>query len=359
MTEQRWVTRFLGISVGLTFGALASVSTAQADPCGTPTEMVKAIWEEYEKRAGDEGCSSELCFEEKDKYLTIVEEFIEAWNKAQGNSPLTIGPRRLEVGSVQGGNVVFTRKFISPPLNAPLDVSLTKLGKRAETDVNICLYPNDDRTTAASVESFTVPGGPGNAGWSWDQTLTNAKGHVVAISLNAGPGIQAMKYRLETRLHQQSEPQYVSYEMNVNRPGEDYQSFDLRRADPELCAKACEEEEKCEAYTYVKPGIQGDQARCWLKDGVPNARGSDCCVSGVKESDLPQNLHVNRPGQDYRNFTLSSADPAKCANACASEDNCEAYTYVKPGIQGDQARCWLKDGVPGTQQKEGRISGTK
>ncbi len=71
-------------------------------------------------------------------------------------------------------------------------------------------------------------------------------------------------------------------EPNRDRPGMDYRNFDLSEARPELCQTACESDPRCKAYTYVKPGVQGPQARCWLKSGVPNAVANECCISGVK-----------------------------------------------------------------------------
>lgn len=72
-------------------------------------------------------------------------------------------------------------------------------------------------------------------------------------------------------------------ETDVNRLGSDYKSFDLPDADAELCRAACDDDPKCKAFTYVKPGIQGARAKCWLKDPVPAARPNEgCCVSGVK-----------------------------------------------------------------------------
>lgn len=74
----------------------------------------------------------------------------------------------------------------------------------------------------------------------------------------------------------------VTLEPDTNRPGMDYRSFDLQDARPELCRQACERDEKCRAYTYIKPGIQGPNARCWLKSGIPAPKKGGCCVSGVK-----------------------------------------------------------------------------
>lgn len=74
----------------------------------------------------------------------------------------------------------------------------------------------------------------------------------------------------------------VSREPRTDRPGSDYRNFNLAEARPALCAAQCEADYACRAYTYVRPGVQGPQARCWLKGSVPAPRPSDCCVSGTK-----------------------------------------------------------------------------
>jgi hypothetical protein len=79
----------------------------------------------------------------------------------------------------------------------------------------------------------------------------------------------------------------VTMEFNTNRPGQDYKNFELDTPDPELCQKACANDSNCQAYTYVKPGIQGAKARCWLKKAVPPTRSNKCCVSGVKKPENP------------------------------------------------------------------------
>jgi len=75
-----------------------------------------------------------------------------------------------------------------------------------------------------------------------------------------------------------------SYEINTNRPGSDYRNFNLSSADPSLCSQACEQDQRCASFTYVKPGMQGKSARCWLKDAVPDPVRDGCCYSGVKPS---------------------------------------------------------------------------
>jgi hypothetical protein len=69
---------------------------------------------------------------------------------------------------------------------------------------------------------------------------------------------------------------------DTDRPGNNYRNFDLAQPDPDFCLEACQKESRCKAFTYVKPGVQGPKARCWLKDAVPPAKPSDCCVTGVK-----------------------------------------------------------------------------
>ncbi|MGZ8911086.1 MAG: PAN domain-containing protein [Methylococcaceae bacterium] len=72
-------------------------------------------------------------------------------------------------------------------------------------------------------------------------------------------------------------------EFNIDRPGQDFQNFDLQNADPAVCKQACDQNPSCKAWTYVNPNMtQGPNPRCWLKTGVPNPLNSTCCVSGVK-----------------------------------------------------------------------------
>ncbi len=77
-------------------------------------------------------------------------------------------------------------------------------------------------------------------------------------------------------------PPARAMEPGVNRNGSDIENMDLSSADPALCAAECDRNEKCLAWTYVKPGVQGPNARCWLKSPVPDGHADDCCTSGVK-----------------------------------------------------------------------------
>lgn len=74
----------------------------------------------------------------------------------------------------------------------------------------------------------------------------------------------------------------AAFEVDVERPGSDYRSFDLATPRPEACRDTCLIEPQCVAFTYVNPGAQGPTARCWLKSAAPPATPNPCCVSGVK-----------------------------------------------------------------------------
>jgi PAN domain len=76
-----------------------------------------------------------------------------------------------------------------------------------------------------------------------------------------------------------------TFEPNTDRMGSDYRSFDLPAPNPQLCEQTCMNESVCRAWTFVLPGFQGPQARCWLKNSIPAATASDCCTSGIARQD--------------------------------------------------------------------------
>lgn len=71
-------------------------------------------------------------------------------------------------------------------------------------------------------------------------------------------------------------------EPNFDRPGTDFRNFDMASDDPWVCESACNGDRRCKSWTYVKPGVQGPKARCWLKAGIPPMRSNACCTSGIK-----------------------------------------------------------------------------
>ncbi len=72
----------------------------------------------------------------------------------------------------------------------------------------------------------------------------------------------------------------VSFEQDTNRAGGDFTSFEAIGERLEICRDACAAESSCVAYTYVRSGLQGPRAMCWLKSSVPEPRMEGCCISG-------------------------------------------------------------------------------
>ena len=81
--------------------------------------------------------------------------------------------------------------------------------------------------------------------------------------------------------HAAAQSRFFTFEQNIDRPGRDYSNAPSRGASD--CSFACQVENRCRAWTYVRPGIQGPSGRCWLKNVVPGAVRNNCCTSGVRK----------------------------------------------------------------------------
>jgi hypothetical protein len=108
---------------------------------------------------------------------------------------------------------------------------------------------------------------------------------------------------------------------------------------PFICAFDCVSNDACNGWTWVNPGIQGPDPVCWLKTSLTAVGPSTCCTSGGVGD-----LNVDRPGGDYNHFFMDT--PHHCLDACSSDPQCAAWSWVKPGIQGPSGVCWLKNTMP-------------
>lgn len=144
-----------------------------------------------------------------------------------------------------------------------------------------------------------------------------------------------------------------------NLPGSDYANFPTNSQ--VLCRNTCGGDARCQAWTWVKPGVQGPAGRCWLKSPEPALVRDSCCASGshknIQPSALKAEARTNRPGRDYRNLAMDSW--AACEATCADEARCTAWSYVRPGIQGPRGQCWLKSAVPFPIDDANVVSGVK
>jgi hypothetical protein len=145
----------------------------------------------------------------------------------------------------------------------------------------------------------------------------------------------------------------------VNLPGNDYANFDAPSAF--VCRTTCGGESRCQAYTFVKPGIQGPSGRCWLKHTLPAIVKDGCCDSGprkfIAKRDLRAEGKINRPGLDFKNFETNSWK--QCEAACTEDGICASWTHVRPGVQGASGRCWLKNSVARPVPDANTVSGVK
>lgn len=86
----------------------------------------------------------------------------------------------------------------------------------------------------------------------------------------------------------------------------------------------------------------------------PNVKADNAALdSGM----APDEYNVDRPGSDYKNYPSSIF--SHCRRDCAGDGACKAWTWVKPGLQGTSARCWLKNAVPPGRPAQGIVSGVK
>lgn len=96
---------------------------------------------------------------------------------------------------------------------------------------------------------------------------------------------------------------------NTDRPGSDYSRTALSRADPHLCAQQCLADGKCLSFTYVRPGQQGSNAVCYLKNKSPAKVVNTCCDSGVVRSSSVPHSHVPVPHRPYLTATGRDGGP--------------------------------------------------
>jgi hypothetical protein len=142
-------------------------------------------------------------------------------------------------------------------------------------------------------------------------------------------------------------------------PGSDYANFSASAA--AVCRNTCGGDSRCQAWTWVKPGIQGPTGHCWLKHRLPTLVRNPCCNSGARANiakrDLRAEDRTDRPGADYQNFVLDAWKT--CEAACADDRTCAAWTYARPGLQGPRGHCWLKASVPAPVDNPHTVSGVK
>jgi|SRR5690554_4737819 len=149
----------------------------------------------------------------------------------------------------------------------------------------------------------------------------------------------------------------AALEGGVCRPGSTFRTITGEAAQPQACREICRNLMDCMAFTFMSSPTE--TTHCELKHSVPEAMtGPESdpkgCVSWVNpraSARIAQleaqrfELRSQRPGENLREFAMDQADPALCQKACDNLRDCQAFTYTRPGYDGEQARCALKTEV--------------
>jgi len=67
----------------------------------------------------------------------------------------------------------------------------------------------------------------------------------------------------------------------VNFPGMDIAGSDTPNDGGTICLQSCQANTQCRAFSWVRPGMQGPNAKCWLKGGVPVGQPDPNVNSGI------------------------------------------------------------------------------
>lgn len=257
---------------------------------------------------------------------------------------------RATVGKLPNGQPLVATAWVSDSLQLPLRLETMGI---IQENRNLTLGPQPAhlfeipagfaRTSGRTMPFSGVPGQGGQVGG----------GGMPATGTLAGAGGPAWK-------------------LNTNLAGGDYRVIDMATSNPTACKAACDNEVRCKSWTLVKPEAPGGMGYCFLKDMVPEANTEGCCISGLKGaggsvggsvgglvSTHQVEMNINRGGEDYRDFIPTRASALLCAEACAKDARCKAWTWVKNVVEPPTGHCWLKTPAPEPAQDECCISGLK
>ena len=169
----------------------AGVPAANAQDCNVPTavaSLIKQLRDECKKLEGDQANTS-TCTSKRASFLKLVD----AWNRLVSGSSLQIGPRDMEFGSVQTGNLLapadrrFISQLIEPEKGVTISVKKTGDGK-ADCIVNICAV--DLNTGAETKLSRDTIDGNAAVGTEVKRSFTSAQvGNKIVIVRLDGKGV--------------------------------------------------------------------------------------------------------------------------------------------------------------------------
>src|SRR3954453_7348895 len=118
--------------------------------------------------------------------------------------------------------------------------------------------------------------------WAFSYPATENAGAVCWLKSRVLPRIAASCCVSGGRGAGGIEPRGGPIEFSIDRIGGDYRHFDMQ-PDPtgKSCQAACEAEEGCRAWSYLRGGYGGPAATCYLKNRITRPQRRPCCISGV------------------------------------------------------------------------------
>jgi PAN domain len=156
-----------------------------------------------------------------------------------------------------------------------------------------------------------------------------------------------------------------SAQVGFDRRGHDYMSFPVRPGDPAVCAARCDREARCRAWSFNFPTAER-AGMCWLKSQVPPRVEAGDSASGVRGAGVIEphsrnrEFAIDRPGGDYRTVEVPAEPNGEaCRAACEGDNQCRAWTYMRPGYGETGARCYLKNRLTPPRHRPCCISGVE
>ena len=119
-------------------------------------------------------------------------------------------------------------------------------------------------------------------------------------------------------------------EANTDRPGLDLRAFELTAPLPAQCEQACNEDNKCHAWTFAWPGKRAGRAHCSLKSGVPPKKSDNCCISGLRSKPIVKKSpeldpETTKPEPEIRPTITEQKQPPEDLNSACD-------TYAKDAV---------------------------
>lgn len=71
-------------------------------------------------------------------------------------------------------------------------------------------------------------------------------------------------------------------EWGIDRPGNDYMDFTPEQPNVRICRDRCDQDPRCQAWTYVRPTERNPRPHCWLKNAVSPAVLNEDTASGER-----------------------------------------------------------------------------